>query len=145
MTPKQAITEWVERIKAKQDVLEGFPICPYVKQLPVVVEIDKLTESSIKNVTELTVYVEKTKVSTVDEINDLCRLLNNKYTDHIFLPDHPDQKNYIQGVQTGNQHYPLILAQLKNELLPARQKLENTKYYSFWNKDYLLEIKSYGN
>lgn len=145
MTPTQAVHNWVNRVKTKQELLDNFPICPYAKEMPKVIEVDKLTESAILNVIELTVYVEKTVNSTFEEVDAICKKLNNTYTDHIFLPDHPEQKNYIQGIETGNQHFPLIIAQLKSELLPARRKLENTKYYLFWDKEYLSEIKSYGD
>lgn len=145
MTPYQAVVAWLERIKTKQELLDGFPICPFAKTIPNVIVIDKLDENVVTPATELTVYVEETKTTDFENLNALCKMLNNIYSDHIFLPDHPDQKNYIQGIETGNQHYPLILVQLKNELLPARQKLHSTKYYSFWDKDYLIEIKSYGN
>lgn len=145
MTPHQVVQEWIERVKTKQAALDNFPICPFAKELPKIVEVDKLNESAITSVTELTVYVEKTTVSTFEEINEVCLKLNKKYTDHIFLPDHPEQKNYVQGIETGNQKLPLIIAQLKTELLPARRKLEQTKYYSFWNEEYIKEIKSYGD
>lgn len=145
MIPTQVINNWLQHVKLKQEKLNNYPLCPFAKDMPTIVEVDKISIDVISEVKELTIYVEKTINSSIDELDTICKKLNKKYTDHIFLPDHPSQKNYIQGIETGNQHLPLIIAQLKTELLPARRKLENTKYYSFWDEDYLNEIKSYGN
>ena len=61
----------------------------------------------------------------------------------IFLPDHPEHKTYINGVQTNNKFYPCILVQNKKELEEARAKLKTTKYYSYWDSKYLKEIMDY--
>ena len=48
---------------------------------------------------------------------------NRNYPDYKFIPDHGKTKTYIQGIQTSNGKYNLVLCQSRNELTEARKKL----------------------
>lgn len=145
MTPLKVIAEWLQKVKKPREELDGKSICPFAR-MPAVIPVEKLTLNNIEPLgSQITIYIEKTVNSTFDELDTLCKKLNNKHKKFIFLPDHPSKKNYINGVETGNEHLPLIIVQTKNELLTARKVLERTDYYSYWNEEYLKEIKSYGD
>jgi hypothetical protein len=145
MNPVKVIAEWLASVKKIRPELDGKSICPFAR-MPGIVVVDKLSIEKVEPLgSQLTMYVEDTINSTFEEIDKICRELNNKYRQFIFLPDHPDKKNYINGVETGNGHLPVIIVQTKKELLSARAVLEKTDYYDKWNKEYLEEIKSYGN
>ena len=45
------------------------------------------------------------------------------------MKDHPDDPGFINGINTSNQVYPVILAQPKSSLNDAREALKRTKYY----------------
>ena len=145
MTPLKVIAEWLQKVKKPRQELDGKSVCPFAR-MPGVIVVDKLSIDKVEPLgTQLTMYVESTVTSTFEEINKLCIRLNKKHKRYIFLPDHPEKKNYINGVETGNGHLPVIIVQTKKELLTARKVLEKTDYYDKWDKDYLEEIKSYGN
>ena len=145
MTPLKVIAEWLQKVKKPRQELDGKSVCPFAR-MPSVIVVDKLTIDKVEPLgKQLTMYVENTPVSTFEEINNVCLKLNKKHKKFIFLPDHPEKKNYINGVETGNGHLPVIIVQTKIELLTARKVLEKTDYYDKWDKDYLEEIKSYGN
>ena len=137
---------WLEHITKPQSEIGNYSICPFVKKMPPVITADKLDIEQFENLSdEVTIYCETEVNSTFTEIDELCKALNNKYTTHIFLPDHPHRETFIKGVKTGNGYVPLIIAQTKKELLSARERLSKTDYYSYWDKEYLEEIFNYGD
>ena len=137
---------WLSHITKPRPELGNHSVCPFVKELPTVVTNKKLAVDQFNKLSdEITIYCEEETTSTFEELNDICEILNKKYTTHIFLPDHPHRETYIQGIKTGNGHVPLILAQTKKELLSARERLSKTNYYSYWDKEYLQEIFNYGD
>ena len=65
---------------------------------------------------------------------------NSNYPDYKFIADHGKTKTYIQGIQTSNGKYNLVLCQPRKELTEARRKLAKTDYYNHWDKNYLKEV-----
>ena len=145
MNPQQIILNWLKHVRQPRKELGGKSICPFAV-VPKILVFDRLDESCFQDLTDdITIYVESTVDSTFNELDVVAKKLNELHTTHIFLPDHPHKKNYIQGIETGNGHLPLIIAQTRKELTEARMLLEKSNYYSYWDKDYLSEIKEYGN
>ena len=145
MNPQTVVLEWLKHVRKPRKELGGKSICPFAV-VPEIVVVDSLDESCFENLTDkITIYVEKTIDSTFEELDAVAKKLGELYPTHIFLPDHPHKKNYIQGIETGNGHLPLIIAQTRKELTEARDLISKTDYYDYWDKDYLTEIKSYGN
>ena len=139
------VKKWLSQVKQPREELNGKSICPFAR-MPDVIVVDKLAIDNVKPVSDaITVYVESTVRSSFEDIDSICRQLKETNPNHIFLPDHPEKKNYINGVETGNGHLPIIIVQHKNELLSARRRLEKTDYYDKWDKNYLKDIKSYGD
>jgi hypothetical protein len=77
---------------------------------------------------------------TQDELAELANEYNKMYPMMIFLPDHKDKDTFINGVQTNNGKYNLLLCQWRDKLETARTKLKKTTYYTYWSEDYLKEI-----
>ena len=145
MNPQTVILNWLKHVRQPRKELGGKSICPFAV-VPRIVVVDTLDESCFENLSDdITIYVENKIDSTFEELNRVARKLNDLHPTHIFLPDHPHKKNYIQGIETGNGHLPLIIAQTRKELTEARDLISKTDYYDYWDKDYLTEIKSYGN
>lgn len=137
------IAQWLARITAKNSKLGGHKICPFAK-MPRVIAVKKLSASDFVNLDdEITVYMETDIVSSYQELEDLCKELKALNTNYVFLPDHPHKSNYINGEETGNKHLPCIIVQTKEELNSARASLEKTDYYSYWDQEYLKEIKGF--
>jgi len=145
MNPLTVVKEWLTRVQQPRSELNGRSICPFAT-MPNVVVVTNLSLDNVKPISHLlTIYIEHSINSTFEDIDGICRTLKETHNDYIFLPDHPEKKTYINGVETGNGHLPLIMVQNKKELLSARRSLEKSDYYDKWNKDYLKQIKSYGD
>jgi len=145
MTPIEVIKNWLHAVQKPRKELNGGSICPFAS-MPNVVEVDRLSMDNVKPVSRfLTIYVERSISSSFEDIDNICMQLKIMHSDFVFLPDHPHKKTYINGVETGNGHLPLIMIQDKKELINARRTLEKTDYYDKWDKNYLSEIKNYGD
>lgn len=143
LNSEQIINEWITRISDKKSDLGGHSICPFARQ-PRIVTVDKLTVESIVGFDDrLSVYIESTTSSSYQDIELVCRQLKLLNPNHVFLPDHPDRKNYIKNHETGNRVRPCIIIQTKQELDSARAAISKTDYYSYWDESYLAEIRSF--
>ena len=88
---------------------------------------------------DVTIYVVEDNISAqflYDAVDDY----NRNYPDYKFIADHRKKKTYIQGIQTSNGKYNLVLCQPREELTEARKKLAKTNYYDYWDKNYLEEV-----
>lgn len=144
--PKHLISiveKWISRISKKHSNLGDNRICPFAK-MPRIISVEKL---SIENFSDLdnriTVYMETNIHSNYEEIAVLCKTLKTLNPNFVFLPDHPHKPNYIKGHETGNGVLPCIIVQTRQELDSARTALEKTDYYTYWDKDYLSEIRGF--
>lgn len=138
---EQVVKNWIARISTKNDALGGNRICPFART-PNVITVDKLTVEKFTVLSDqVLVYMENGIRSSYDDLVNLCKELKKKYPGHVFLPDHPHKKSYIQGQETGNGVFPCILVQTAQELQTARAKLENTTYYDYFDPEYLEELK----
>jgi hypothetical protein len=150
------IVEWIQRISAKKDELGGFAICPFAKKAfddqkifwsyiaYESVEYISRYMKTIPNDYEVVLFFNLGKNLTNDDCIDIIAKLNEKFLNTTFLKDHPNDPGFIQGLNTGNGEYPIILAQPKDKLLKAREKLDKAGYYKFWSQKYKEEIWSYG-
>lgn len=155
---EKVITDWVKKVSERRDKLGGFQICPFAKKAfedkkVFIYEINEEPETYILSYIktfnsiydfELIIFVNTINKFTNDELLDLISKLQAKRDDLIFLKDHPADPGFINGVNTGNGHYPIILAQPKDKLLSARESLKKTKYYDNWSEEYKNEIWNYG-
>jgi hypothetical protein len=150
------ISDWVDKVSEKRPELDGKAICPFARKAYddgkvfwsyINYEAEMYIESyidSFKQDYELIAFINLGKNLTNDECISIIKSLNKKYSEIIFLKDHPDDPGYIKGLFTGNGEFPIILAQPKDKLNLARQKLLKTGYYKFWDEEYRKEIWSYG-
>lgn len=136
------IADWINELSVIHKNLDNFPVCPFAKKSKY--KIVKLSNLIIKpnldNI-DLIVYVLNDSF-TFDDINKISAKYNKLYPSLVFLPDSKDRYSEINGIQTNNKKYNIILCQKRTELESARNKLKDTTYYSFWNKEYLKEILS---
>ena len=134
------LAEWIQRISLARPELAGMPVCPYAAAAQY--EIITVTGPDLPvppAVFELIIY-QLADDLTADQVIDLARSANALYRDLVFLPDPRDRRTHINGVATNNGRYNLVLCQPRDRLALARQQLQRTAYYSFWDKDYLDEI-----
>ena len=136
---EQHILNWISDISVKHSELGGFSVCPFAKKaIYEVVETTGVVEP-IGNDFELIIYVLPNSFS-FEKLETLAQDRNKKYPNLVFLPDGKDRYTHINGIQTNNGKYNLLLCQPREKLQAGRDKLAKTLYYSFWSKDYLEEI-----
>lgn len=133
------IQKWIETISILHPEIGGFSICPYAKGSKY-----KILRESIENLKpedgyDAIIFGVDNSLS-IDDILTWIAIYNSKYSDWKFFEDHRSYNTYINGVQTNNGKYNLIIAQPKEKLKKFRQILSKTNYYNYWSKDYLNEI-----
>jgi hypothetical protein len=136
------IKDWIDRITLPRDELGNFSVCPFAKSAEYT--IIETTGPDIDPPPwdfELIIY-QLPSSYTEEEVISIANEYNKIYPEMVFLPDPKDRYTEINGVQTNNGKYNLILCQWRDNLEKARSKLLNTSYYSFWNQAYLDEILS---
>ena len=151
------IIEWVKRVSKKRDELGGFAICPFARKAlkekkiywsfigyEPAAYISRYMEMMNEDY-EVVLFYNLKKNLTNEDCIELINNLNKKFPNIVFLKDHPDNPGFINGVNTSNGEYPVIIAQPKGKLIDARLALEKTKYYDVWSEEYKKEILSYGN
>jgi hypothetical protein len=160
---EKMLKEWITRLSEKRDELGGFSICPFAKKAyedkkiyfsyitskcdiasngePYITEYLK----SVPEDFEVVVFFNVENNLTDADLCDMISTLQKTRNDLIFLKDHPSTPGFINGVNTGNGNYPLILVQPRSKLLEFREKLKMTSYYDWWSEEYKQEIWGYGN
>lgn len=135
---KNYILDWIKRVSIKQPSLGNFPICPFAKNAEY--EILESDGKIIPPSDEFELIIYKLPDNLVfDEIVNIANEHNKLYPSLVFLPD-GTRYTELNGIQTNNGKYNLILCQYRKNLEDARKKLINTNYYSYWDSEYLKEI-----
>lgn len=133
------ILHWIDQLSKIRPELGNFAICPYASKANFSILDNKLSQIVPKPDFDVVVYVVEDNISAqflYDAVDDY----NRNYPEYKFIPDHGKTKTYIQGIQTSNGLYNLVLCQPRKELTEARKKLARTDYYNYWDESYLKEV-----
>ena len=133
------ILHWIQEISKIRPELGNFSICPYASGANFSIQEQKLSQIAPNDDFDVIIYVVEDNLDAqflYDTVDDYNRI----YPDYKFISDHGKTKTYIQGIQTSNGKYNLVLCQSRNELTEARKKLAKTNYYNYWEKNYLEEV-----
>lgn len=136
---EEVILDWIQNVSIIRKELGNFAICPFAARSKF-----KILECDTKDVRpiegyDVLIFILNDFLS-LSEAQDLVSLCNNKYPDWKFFEDCKSYPTYINGVQTNNGEFNLILAQPKEKLRKFREHLVKTGYYDQWKEDYLKEI-----
>ena len=126
------ILHWIDQLSKIRPELGNFAICPYASKANFSILDNKLSQIVPKPDFDVVVYVVEDNISAqflYDAVDDY----NRNYPEYKFIPDHGKTKTYIQGIQTSNGLYNLVLCQPRKELTEARKKLARTDYYNYWD------------
>ncbi len=139
-TENGMLTEWIKRITQPREELGGFPVCPYAKGIEFeIIETDGSDINPPPWDFELLVYKLPDSYSN-EEVVDIALEYNKLFPDLVFLPDPKNRHTEINGIQTNNGMFNLILCQYREKLNNARKNLSKTSYYQYWSEQYLKEI-----
>ena len=133
------ILHWVKQLSKLRPEIGNFSICPYASGANFQIIEEKLYKITPNSEYDVIIYVVEDDISA-DFLYDAVDDYNRNYPEYRFIADHGKTKTYIQGIQTGNGKYNLVLCQPRKELTEARKKLAKTTYYDHWNKNYLEEV-----
>ena len=133
------ILHWIRQLSKIRPELGNFAICPYASSAKFTILDEKLSYIVPNSEYDVTIYVVEDEIDAqylYDAVDDY----NQNYPDYKFIADHGKTSTYIQGIQTNNGKYNLVLCQPRKELTEARIKLAKTNYYDYWDKNYLEEV-----
>ena len=139
MTIKDDILEWIRNISEVRPEIGGFAICPFAKQAKY--DIIECNASEIEPTIGYDVIIFVVEIElNLEQVQNWVEIYNQKYPEWKFFEDCASYDTYINGIQTNNGKYNLILAQPKEKLRKFREILAKTNYYNHWSSDYLKEI-----
>ena len=155
MTLEEKIYHWLETfVEVPNDKLNGWSPCPYARQARLDKKI-KIVEGDSNSVF-YTVFCHIDSLNEGYDVIVYCfdksidpnyfSLMTselNKYkhnTGFIFLEDHPDVEEYVNGVKMNFGECALILAQKLDKLNIASEKLKQKGYYDVWSIENLNDV-----
>lgn len=139
MSIQSDIEEWIHKISLLRPDIGGFAICPFAKQAKYKILESKIEQLEVENGYDVIIFVVE-KDLTLEVIQNWCKIYNDRCSEWKFFEDCASYDTFIQGIQTNNGKYNLILAQPREKLRKYREILVKTNYYDYWNNEYLQEI-----
>jgi hypothetical protein len=139
MSIQRDIEEWIGKISLIRPDIGGFAICPFAKQAKYKIVETKIEELEVEDGYDVIIFVVETHL-TLEIIQKWCKIYNGRCSEWKFFEDCASYDTFIQGIQTNNRKYNLVLAQPREKLRKYREILVKTNYYDYWNNEYLQEI-----
>jgi len=133
------IHEWIRKISKVRPELGNFSVCPFASEAKY-----KIIECQAEDIVLISGY--DVVFYVIEDYFDLqsvqfwTNFYNKMYPEFIFLEDHATSNSFINGIQTNNGKYNLILMQDRQKLRKHRQILRNAGYYAHWNDEMMREI-----
>jgi hypothetical protein len=133
------ILEWIRKVSEIREELNGFAICPFAAKSKF-----KIIECPVEEIQpiegyQVIIFIVEDYLD-IDAINFWVDYYNSNYKNWKFFEDCGSYNTFINGIQTNNGIYNLILAQPTDKLRKFRESLAKTSYYDLWDKEYLEEI-----
>jgi len=133
------ILQWIRKVSEVRPELNGFSICPFAANAKF-----KIIECSAEDICPLDdyqviIYIVEDHFD-LDTVNFWVNYYNSKHKDWKFFEDCGCYDTFINGIQTNNGKYNLILGQPTKKLRKFRESLAKTSYYDLWDREYLKEI-----
>jgi len=140
MTEKEAhIYKWIAEISKIRPELSNFAICPFASQAKITIIETTINDIEPISGFDVVIFVVEDKL-TLKEITQWVDIYNRVYPKQQFFEDCKSYDTYLQGIQTNNARYNLVLCQSREKLRKYRNQLANTEYYSNWEESFLQEI-----
>lgn len=141
------IKTWQKYVSESRKELDGFPICPFAMTENINFEIISSEKALLiqvlkkeKERVNLFMFIDKNKILTSSLAKGLVEFYNSISDEYSYFVDDYSNPQYMNEINTGNGKYIIIIAQKNNILNAARNKLKNTNYYDFLDKEYLKKI-----
>lgn len=134
------LEDWIDLLKKSHPDLKGHSICPFVSG-----STYKITKCSINDIKPFDENVNVIIFVVEDDLDPdygykKIEELSEKYSEYEFIDDFRDVNTFINGIQTNNTKYNLVLCQNSEFLSKMRKILARTDYYDLWEDKYLKEV-----
>lgn len=139
MKEEEYIEKWIEKISETKPELNGFAVCPYAKNSKYKIIISNIINIIPDIEYDVIIFIVEESLTT-SQLKNWAEVYNEEYREWDFFEDHKDYNTYINGIQTNNGMYNLIICQPREKLKKYRKQLSKTKYYDNWSEEYLKEI-----
>ena len=140
MSDKEAyIKGWIKKVSKQRPELGNFSICPFASKSKTLIIECSMNDIVPQNGYDVVIFILNDDLS-LEVIKKKVKECNIKYNNYKFFEDTAQKDTFINGVQTNNGRYNLILCQPTEKLAKFRRKLLETNYYNHWDDDYLREI-----
>ena len=138
------IQEWIKKVSVTHSELGDISICSFAASANT-----KIVECNVEDIIpvegyDVVFYVVEDYLD-LQSVQFLVDFYNKLHTEYIFLEDCATYDSYIQGIQTNNGKYNLILMQQREKLLRHREILRQSGYYDNWTYEMMQEVMSQGN
>lgn len=133
------VLQWIKEVSKIRPELNNFAICPFAAKSKYKIIECSVNKLFIDDEYEVLIFIIEDELS-LDKINEYVNYYNILHPTWKFFEDCGSYDTFINGVQTNNGKYNLILGQPYKKLRHFREQLSKTEYYDLWNKDYLKEI-----
>jgi hypothetical protein len=136
---EQYILNWIREVSILRSELKNFAVCPFAANSKFKIIECSIEELYVNNDYDVLIFI-------VEDYLDLSTIqfwvdqYNSLYSGWKFFEDCGSYDTYINGIQTNNGKYNLILGQPSEKLRLYRKQLSKTKYYELWDDEYLKEI-----
>ena len=141
VTPKEKIEEWVlTKLSEPHNKFGDLPPCPYAKKawFDGDVEVKMWKDFSSfrydKWEKDVTIYVMD-PYTPADFLSQMSKNYNTLYPDYIFLEEHPDLVEEVDGFVVNQGELILLIVQKRDHLEESRHKLQETNYYDNWTPE----------
>ena len=134
------LENWIKTIQKSHPDLKGHSICPFAKA-----NTYKIVTCSINDIKPLEEEFGVVIFIVEDDLDpeygyQKIEELNKLYPRYKFFDDFRDEDSFINGVQTNNGKYNIVLYQDSQFLTKMRSILAKTNYYDLWEDEYLKKI-----
>ena len=151
---KQEIIKWMQEfVEVPNAKLGNWAPCPYARKARLDNQIEIVEGESLLydfddidlEAKEVYVFWYKREHYTVDELTQIVKELNERYMedDIVFLEDHPDDDELINGERMNFGKASLVIVQKLSKLNEASDALSKTDYYKHWSKKNLRDVKDW--
>ena len=151
---KKEIIKWMkEFVEVPNAKLGNWAPCPYARKARLDKQIEIVEGESLLydfddidlDAKEVYVFWYRRQHYTVDELTQIVKELNERYMeeDMVFLEDHPDDDEIINGERMNFGSAILVIVQRLSKLNEASDALSKTDYYKHWSKKNLRDVKDW--
>jgi hypothetical protein len=140
MTEKEKhIHHWIHQVSIIRPELNHFAVCPFAAKSKFKIDECSIEDLYVNDLYDVLIFIVEDFLD-LNAINLWVSHYNQIYEDWKFFEDCATEDTYINGIQTNNGRYNLILCQPSKKLRLSRQHLIKTNYYKAWDSEYLKKI-----